>query len=402
MSPDSFFNNEAFMPHGMCYLWRPDILWTSVISDLVTTLAYFSITIAVIVFVQRRKDLPYPWFFLLSGSVVFLACGVSHLINAIVIWEPIYAVSSIAKAVTALTSLATGTVIWFLLPFFLALPSPSMLEKKNRALKLSLEKLNSAQQDIIESQKLASLGHLIAGMAHELNTPIGTSITAATYIESVIKKAKVREVSAETKELIDDISQGLELVNRNLLRSANLVKIFKQVSVNQQEIINKPLNVSEFVTDLANSLMYKFELAADQVVISCPPPLKINSNPNQFVVILTHLFTNSVEHSFPVLANGKIEIKVSLTEDKTLTINYKDNGIGMNLEQQAKIFEPFFTTRRGGGGTGLGMTIVYNTVSNMGGQIQCKSTLGEGTSFKITVPIDIADELVDESLAHNI
>ncbi|QFU21641.1 HAMP domain-containing histidine kinase [Shewanella eurypsychrophilus] len=392
MDTDSFFNNEAFMPHGMCYLWRPDILWTSVISDVVTALAYFSITLAVIVFVKRRKDLPYPWFFLLSGSVIFLACGLSHLINAIVIWEPIYGVSSISKAVTAVTSLATGIVIWFLLPFFLALPSPSMLERKNSALKLSLEKLNSAQQDIIESQKLASLGHLIAGMAHELNTPIGTSITAATHIESVIKKAKKQSYSIETEELIDEIDQALELVNRNLLRSANLVKIFKQVSANQHEIDDKPFNLYEFTTDLINSLMYKFELAADQVDISCPPALKINSNPNQFIVIMTHLFTNSVEHSFPELSDGLIEINFSLNEDHALVIKYKDNGIGMNQEQLARIFEPFFTTRRGGKGTGLGMTIVYNTVTNMKGQIQCKSALGEGTCFQITVPVEIVNE----------
>ncbi|WP_456114957.1 hypothetical protein [Shewanella psychropiezotolerans] len=122
MSSVTFFNNETFMPHGMCYLWQPGILWTSLISDVVTALAYFSITIAVIVFVRNRKDLPYPWFFLLAGSVIFLACGISHLTNAMVIWEPIYGISSIVKVITAVALLTTGVVIWFLLPFFLNLP----------------------------------------------------------------------------------------------------------------------------------------------------------------------------------------------------------------------------------------------------------------------------------------
>jgi len=182
MSSPSYFDIADFMPHGMCYLWRPDILWTSVISDVVTGLAYFSITAAVVIFVRKRKDLPYPWFFLLSGSVIFLACGMSHIISAIVIWEPIYGVSAIAKAITAVTSLATGIVIWLVLPFFLKLPSPAMLEKKNQALQDSLNKLNMAQVSLVESEKMASLGGLVAGVAHEINTPIGVAITAVSHL----------------------------------------------------------------------------------------------------------------------------------------------------------------------------------------------------------------------------
>ena len=125
------------MPHGMCYLWQADILWTSVISDVLIALAYFSVTAAVIVFVKKREDLPYPWFFLLVGSVVFITCGTSHLVSAIVIWEPIYGISAVVKAITALASVATGIVIWFVLPFFLRLPSPSMLEKKTGLARLT-------------------------------------------------------------------------------------------------------------------------------------------------------------------------------------------------------------------------------------------------------------------------
>ena len=117
------------MPHGMCYLWQPDILWASVVSDVITALAYYSITAAVIVFVKKRKDLPYPWFFILAGSIIFMACGTTHLISAVVIWEPIYGISAISKSITAISSLATGILIWFVLPFFLSLKSPSVLEQ---------------------------------------------------------------------------------------------------------------------------------------------------------------------------------------------------------------------------------------------------------------------------------
>jgi signal transduction histidine kinase len=230
----SFFNQENFMPHGMCYLWRPDILWTSVISDVITALAYFSITAAIIIFVKKRHDLPYPWFFILAGSIIFVACGLSHLISAIVIWEPIYGISAISKAITAITSLATGIAIWFVLPFFLKLPSPAMLEEKNAALEQSLMKLKITHSTILESQRLASLTNLMAGMAHELNTPMGTSLTATSYIDHELGRLKLEEMTkSEFEKMTGNIKQGLKLVIDNLTKSANLVSIFKQVAVSE-------------------------------------------------------------------------------------------------------------------------------------------------------------------------
>lgn len=130
MAESSFFNSDQFMPHGMCYLWQTDVLWTTVVADLFTAVAYFSFTIAFIVFVKKRKNLQYSWFFVLAGSIVFLACGVSHLLAVVVIWKPIYGVLAIVKAMTAISSVVAGVAIWYVLPFFLELPSPSDLQKE--------------------------------------------------------------------------------------------------------------------------------------------------------------------------------------------------------------------------------------------------------------------------------
>jgi len=388
MVNDSFFSQENFMPHGMCYLWRPDILWTSVISDVITALAYFSITIAVIVFVKKRRDLPYPWFFILSGSIIFVACGSSHLISAIVIWEPIYSISAIIKAITAITSLATGIVIWFLLPFFLKLPSPSMLEEKNAALELSLAKLKVAHTTIIESQRLASLTNLMAGMAHELNTPMGTSLTAASYLDHEVEKLKLQKITkSEFDKIIENIKQGLKLVLNNLTKSANLVSIFKQVAVTESISERKFLNVHEFSNDLTNALSLKLNLSQKQVTIDCPTSMQIRSNPNALIDIISNLFTNSVAHGFQSLAEGHITLSFEKTTEETLTFTYSDNGTGMEPEQVEKIFDPFFTTKRGKGGPGLGMTIVYNTIKNMDGTIECKSDAGKGSIFVIQLPV---------------
>jgi len=388
MVSDSFFSQENFMPHGMCYLWQPDILWTSVISDVTTALAYFSITAAVIVFVKKRHDLPYPWFFILAGSVIFIACGTSHLISAIVIWKPIYGISSIVKAITAVASLATGIVIWFILPFFLKFPSPTMLAEKNAALEVSLKKLQLAHASVLESQKLASLTNLMAGMAHELNTPMGTCITAASCIEFEMAKLKKEKLSKnQFHHIIANIDQGFQLVQSNLKRSADLVSLFKEVAVIEQSSADKHFNLHEFISDLTNALRLKFDLSPEQVKMDCPKTLNIYSNPNAFIDIITNFFTNSVTHGFSALSEGRIELNFEKNSKNLLTFTYSDNGCGMNTVELKKIFEPFFTTSRGTGRPGLGMTIVYNTITNLKGRIECNSDSGEGMTFIVELPI---------------
>lgn len=207
MTENSFFNTDQYMPHGMCYLWNPDVLWTSVISDVVTALAYFSITIAVIVFVKKREDLMYPWFFILSGSVIFLACGTSHLISAIVIWEPIYGISAIVKAITAISSLATGIVIWFVIPFFLSLPSPSMLEIKVQKRTKELLDLESYKRKIIDSMSSVLIGVNLEGTVTQWNNAAFAS-TGKTAAE--VKGKSLGDVFPRLAKEMDRIHQVME------------------------------------------------------------------------------------------------------------------------------------------------------------------------------------------------
>ncbi|MCJ8320063.1 MAG: HAMP domain-containing histidine kinase [Colwellia sp.] len=390
MKAESFFDYDKYMPHGMCYLWQPDILWTSVISDVITALAYFSITAAVVWFVKNRKDLPYPSFFILAGSVIFLACGTSHLISAIVIWEPIYGISAISKAITATTSLATGIIIWFVLPFFLSLPSPAMLERKNQALQDSLNKLNIAQKSVVESQRLASLGSLVAGMAHELNTPIGICITATSFIEDELKASQSGS-KGNSERVMRNIQSGLDLILSNLERTKNLVSMFKEVAVEKPPERESRLFLKEFITDLVRILIQKFEMNEHQVTVHCSSTLEVECNPNSLIHIVTNLFTNSVVHGFKNRAEGQISVHISVNEKKVIRLIYRDNGVGLNKDQIDKIFDPFYTTKRGRGGPGLGMTIAYNTISSLDGTIVCESVQGSNTTFTIDLPLVIYD-----------
>lgn len=382
------------MPHGMCYLWQPNILWTSVISDVLTALAYFSITAAVIIFVKKRKDLPYPWFFLLAGSVVFLACGTGHLISAIVIWEPIYGISSIVKAITALTSVATGIIIWFVLPFFLKLPSPAMLEKKNQALKDSLEKLNLTQKSLVESEKMASLGGLVAGVAHEINTPIGIGITASTHLseQTALINDKYKNEQMTNRDLsvyLEEAKDSAVLVSSNLARAAKLIMSFKQVAVDQCSKDIRTYKIKKYTKEVLQSLQPKFKQTNIIVKVSGDDDLAVNGEPGAFAQIITNLVVNTLVHGFDKRTSGNIEINITSQQDKVIFI-YSDSGKGIDKKHINKIFEPFFTTKRGKGGTGLGLHIVYNlVVQSLKGDIKVNDQLSQGSQFIIEFPIDV-------------
>jgi len=390
----SFFSHENFMPHGMCYLWQADILWTSVISDVLTALAYFSITIAVIVFVSKRHDLPYPSFFLLAGSVIFLACGTSHLISAIVIWEPIYGISSIVKAITAITSVATGIVIWLVLPFFLKFPSPAMLEKKNQALQDSLAKLHQAKKSLVESEKMASLGGLVAGVAHEINTPIGISITASTYLseETILINDKYANKQITNKGLTSYLEHAKEstlLISSNLFRAAKLITSFKQVAVDQCSEDIRSFNIKSYTNEVLQSLKPKLKPTNINVNVNCDNNLVVNGEPGAYSQVVTNLVVNSLVHGFEQDSFGSIDIIITSVKD-TVRFVYTDSGKGINKEHMSKIFEPFFTTKRGKGGTGLGLHIVFNLVTqSLKGSIIFNEKHDIGSQFVIEFPTDV-------------
>ena len=269
-----------------------------------------------------------------------------------------------------------------------------MLAEKNTALEVSLNKLQLAHASILESQKLASLTHLMAGMAHELNTPMGTSITAASCIEDELAKLKKEKLTkSQFHSIIANIDQGFQLVQSNLKRSADLVSLFKEVAVIEQSSADKHFNLHEFISDLTTALRLKFDLSHEQVTMDCPKMLNIYSNPNAFIDIITNFFTNSVTHGFSALSEGRIKLNFENKSANLLTFTYSDNGCGMTATQVEKIYEPFFTTSLGTGGPGLGMTIVYNTISNLKGKIECSSDAGEGMTFIVELPLKVS--LVD-------
>ena len=388
MESTSFFDNDNYMPHGVCYLWKPEILWTTAISDVVIALAYFSITAAMIVFVKRRKDLPYPWFFILAGSIIFVACGLSHLVSAIVIWKPIYGISAIVKAITAVASLTTGIVIWFVLPFFLKLPSPSMLEKKNEALHTSIETLHFAQDQLVESRKMASLGGLVTGVAHEINTPVGTAVTAVTHLIDFTTNFKFSLLTTEISDtqlnkFLAALTTCTDMINKNLIRASDIITNFKQVAVDQSDKHIRLYNAKKYIDGVLMNLRPMVGQTHFEITMSCDEDIEINGDPGDITQVLTNLVVNSLQHGFDGKEEGLITIEIT-QQDQTVLIHYQDNGRGMSAKHLEHIYEPFFTTKRGLGNSGLGMHIVYNIVTqSLNGSIDCASEVDHGVQFSI-------------------
>jgi len=267
------------------------------------------------------------------------------------------------------------------------------LRVKQRTLELekSLDTLKKAQKHLVESEKMVSLGRLVAGVAHEVNTPVGVAVTAASYLNE--KTQSLSNLISSDSVSIEDVERYLttakeasELILSNLRRASDLIRSFKQVAVDQSAEEKRKFKVKEYIDELLLSIRPKYKKTKHLIKVQCPENLEINSYPGAFAQVLTNLIMNSLIHGFEEIESGQISIIVTSDENQ-IQILYKDDGKGMNQDTVQKVFEPFFTTKRSHGGTGLGMHLVYNLVTQtMGGMIECISMPDKGAEFKINFP----------------
>lgn len=264
----------------------------------------------------------------------------------------------------------------------------------NRDLEKSLKDLKDAQQQLIESEKMASLGGLVAGVAHEINTPVGIGLTAATHFLELNQSIEEKYVAQKMKKSDFDSYLGAskeiaELLMRNLERTAELVRSFKQVSVDQSSSQSRVFNIAEYIEEILTSIHHVIKHTQIIIEVECEPTLSINGCPGTFSQIISNLVLNASIHAFPD-KQGVITIKAN-EQGEHLNLMVMDDGIGIEQENLSKIFEPFYTTNRDNGGSGLGLNIVYNIVTNqLNGSINCASELGQGTVFSISFPVELA------------
>jgi len=269
------------------------------------------------------------------------------------------------------------------------------LARQVTQLDLSLKQLKKTQKQLVEAEKMASLAGLVAGVAHEINTPIGVSVTASSHLHdeltTIQHKHATNSLQAQVlDEFIEDASTASSIILSNLKRAAALIKSFKQVAVDQSSDEVRMLNLHDYLDEVVLNLHPALKKTKHVVNIDVASDFHLKTMPGAISQIITNLVMNSLEHAYNKTDAGVITVSAALQHGDVELI-YQDDGNGIEAKHLGKIFEPFYTTKRGKGGSGLGLHITYNLVtSTLKGSIQCVSTVGHGARFIIRFPQTLA------------
>ena len=268
--------------------------------------------------------------------------------------------------------------------------------ERTQSLESALQTLERAQKEMIESEKLASLGRVVAGVAHELNTPIGNALLGVTTLESDLEALQIELASGAMRRsslgsFVTRAQEGLNLSHNNLQRAAHLIADFKQVAVDQTSDQRRRFDLAEVSAEILNMLQPTLRKTACVVERDLPAGLVCDSFPGGYGQVLTNLVLNAMNHAFEPGAPGHIRVQIGAVGDDQVEMVVSDDGMGMDENVRSRIFDPFFTTKMGRGGTGLGMNIVHGIVTRvLKGQVTVTSAPGQGTQIRVVLPRDLA------------
>ncbi len=425
-----------FMPHRMCYLNDSAVLWLSVISDSLIALAYYLIPFLLFYFSRKRRDIGFHWVFVTFGAFI-LACGTTHLLGAVTVWNPVYRLEGIVKAITAIASMTTFVLLAKMMPTFISIPSPSQLAgeieerraaeaevrkmnvelegrvasrtaellqnetkyrqlaeerelaavslaETNQDLQREMERRRDLEGQLVQSQKMEAIGRLAGGVAHDFNNLLTVILGYNEMLRAHVKEDPIALDYA--LEVLQASERASALTNQLLAFSRRQVAMPRVIDLNQVVLqIDKMLR-----RIIGEDVALQLHLAGGL------SPVK--ADPSHIDQVVMNLAVNSRD-AMP--AGGSLTIEtanVELTEEYAgrhlgvapgsyVMLAVSDTGTGMDEQTIARIFEPFFTTKEKGKGTGLGLSIVYGIVKQNHGEVLVYSEPGHGTAFKIYLPI---------------
>ncbi len=254
------------------------------------------------------------------------------------------------------------------------------------------EELEETQSKMVQQGRMAALGGMVAGISHELNTPVGNSLMAATVLQS--RTAQVRKLLgdnnlkySELSDYLESATESTRIIEQNIRRATDLVKNFKQVAVDQTSERRRSFSLSVIIDELVATLKPQLKHTPHTLEVDVPPHLLMNSYPGPLEQVITNLVMNSLAHAFEPGESGLLKLAVRKVDEDHIEMEYSDNGRGIDMEIRSRIFDPFFTTQLGRGGSGLGLHIAYNIVTDMlGGDIRLDEKTRKGVRFIITLP----------------
>jgi len=381
---ERLLDSSTLSPHGICLLWEPELIWLHVLSDSVIAVSYFSIPVALSIFVSKRRDVDFGFIFW-AFALFIMACGFTHVLSIITLWVPVYGVEGLIKALTAVASILTAVVLWPLLPKILALPSPSQLRAAEAALAQEGRHRREAEDMLRHAQKMEAIGQLTGGVAHDFNNLL-------TIISGNIEIAQ-RSLNLWSEATRERLTRSITNAARGAQRAATLTQRLLAFA-RRQPLDPRLTNVNQSIGGMSDFFRRTLGENIDLEIVGSAGLWQVEVDPNQMEAAILNLVVNAkdamADKGKLTIETGNAFIDESYSQQNAgipvgqyIQISVSDTGAGMSREVQEKAFDPFFTTKEPGQGTGLGLSQVYGFVKQSGGHVKIYSEVGEGTTIKI-------------------
>jgi len=397
----AFFDETDMMPHGMCLLWRPDVLWTHVIADAFTALAYFSIPAALIYFAHHRRDFPHAWVLRLFGAFI-VWCGITHAVSIWTLWVPAYGVQAAAKAITAAVSVITAIALWPLMPKALRIPNRGELEAKNIQLEREIahrvaaemritdlmatlerrvtertEELVKAKSEAEKASRAKTI--FLASMSHELRSPLNAILGFCQMLGEVYdqglderQRGYVGNIRTSGDMLLGLIERLLDL---STLESGG--SLFKVEPTDVGECLKRAESI---LAPLAEKAGVSLNVASSET-----EPMIAAADPTRLLQIVVNLGSNGIKYNRP---GGRVDITALRLNRSELMVRFADTGVGIPAELQPQVFQPFNRLnqeRSNVHGSGIGLALSKRLSQAMGADLTFTSTEDKGTVFELTL-----------------
>ncbi|MBB3955240.1 ATP-binding protein [Novosphingobium sediminicola] len=406
----NILNSQGYAPHGFCLLWQPELIWTHVMADAITALAYFTIPIALVMLVRRRGDIAFSWVFI-CFAVFILACGATHVISIITLWYPIYGIQALVKALTAVVSVATAAALWPLMPKLLAIPSPTQLRLANEALAARVLERDAAieqlQAEIAERKSIQAQlaeqsreldvarsvaesasqakSNFLANMSHELRTPLNAVMG---YAQLMMREKSIEERHQHAARTIHDSGQ-------HLLTLINDILDLSKIEAGKLELYPTSIDLRGFLKGIAAIMRVRTEEKALDFICDFAPDLPdfVLADEKRLRQVLLNLLGNAVKFT----DRGRVTLGVSVLmtsgQNVRLSFSVRDTGVGIAEQELPTIFKPFEqvgANDKRSGGTGLGLSISRQLIELMDSALKVESVVGEGSLFWFDLDLAIS------------